>query len=186
MIKSRSGFTIVELLIVIVVIAILAAISIVAYTGIQQRATNISIISTVNQTVKLISGYIAANGTYPLTTNTNGCVIPASTCTASSTARSINTTFNGNLATIGSLPILIPDAQPGYNGIVFDYNSSRTFNGSTQPLILLYSLRGGGKPCGVTGVTDGGGTTMNSSTTGYTHNSGDGNYTICVVSVPGP
>jgi|TARA_R100000655_G_scaffold72585_1_gene111104 prepilin-type N-terminal cleavage/methylation domain-containing protein len=36
--KSRSGFTIVELLIVIVVIAILAAISIVAYNGIQQRA----------------------------------------------------------------------------------------------------------------------------------------------------
>lgn len=31
---SRSGFTIVELLIVIVVIAILAAISIVAYNGI--------------------------------------------------------------------------------------------------------------------------------------------------------
>ncbi len=36
--KSRSGFTIVELLIVIVVIAILAAISVVAYGGIQQRA----------------------------------------------------------------------------------------------------------------------------------------------------
>ena len=37
MIRSR-GFTIVELLIVIVVIAILAAITIVAYTGIQERA----------------------------------------------------------------------------------------------------------------------------------------------------
>lgn len=36
--KTTSGFTIVELLIVIVVIAILAAISIVAYTGIQARA----------------------------------------------------------------------------------------------------------------------------------------------------
>lgn len=35
---KKSGFTIVELLIVIVVIAILAAISIVAYNGIQQRA----------------------------------------------------------------------------------------------------------------------------------------------------
>lgn len=35
---SRAGFTIVELLIVIVVIAILAAISIVAYNGIQARA----------------------------------------------------------------------------------------------------------------------------------------------------
>ncbi len=35
--KSR-GFTIVELLIVIVIIAILAAITIVAYNGIQNRA----------------------------------------------------------------------------------------------------------------------------------------------------
>ena len=36
--KTVSGFTIVELLIVIVVIAILAAISVVAYNGIQDRA----------------------------------------------------------------------------------------------------------------------------------------------------
>lgn len=36
--NDRAGFTIVELLIVIVVIAILAAISVVAYTGIQARA----------------------------------------------------------------------------------------------------------------------------------------------------
>lgn len=34
---QRSGFTIVELLIVVVVIAILAAITVVAYTGIQNR-----------------------------------------------------------------------------------------------------------------------------------------------------
>lgn len=36
--KRHAGFTIVELQIVIVVIAILATISIVAYNGIQQRA----------------------------------------------------------------------------------------------------------------------------------------------------
>lgn len=36
--RRRAGFTIVELLIVIVVIGILAAITIVAYNGVQQRA----------------------------------------------------------------------------------------------------------------------------------------------------
>ena len=37
--RNLRGFTIVELLIVIVIIAILAAITIVAYNGIQQLAT---------------------------------------------------------------------------------------------------------------------------------------------------
>ena len=36
--RRLNGFTIVELLIVIVVIAILAAITVVAYTGVQQQA----------------------------------------------------------------------------------------------------------------------------------------------------
>lgn len=43
MFKSKSGFTIVELLIVIVVIGTLAAISIVAYNGIQDRARNTTV-----------------------------------------------------------------------------------------------------------------------------------------------
>ena len=38
--KKQTGFTIVELLIVIVIIGILAAITVVAYNGIQQRAKN--------------------------------------------------------------------------------------------------------------------------------------------------
>ncbi|MNH49970.1 Type II secretion system protein G precursor [compost metagenome] len=38
--KKQNGFTIVELLIVIVIIGILAAITVVAYNGIQQRAIN--------------------------------------------------------------------------------------------------------------------------------------------------
>ena len=57
MIKKAHGFTIVELLIVIVVIAILAAISIVAYTGIQDRAKAsqiISMYSSVDKAFRLV------------------------------------------------------------------------------------------------------------------------------------
>lgn len=49
---KRQGFTIVELLIVIVVIGILAAISIVAYTGISKRADDSARESTSNQIEK--------------------------------------------------------------------------------------------------------------------------------------
>lgn len=66
--KAASGFTIVELLIVIVVIAILAAISIVAYNGVQQRSRNASRLEAIRSIQKGLELYRAANGTYPATT----------------------------------------------------------------------------------------------------------------------
>jgi len=63
--RNRYGFTIVELLIVIVVIAILAAISVVAYSGIQQRARNAQRIQDVKTIAKAIELYYAENGILP-------------------------------------------------------------------------------------------------------------------------
>lgn len=60
--KTKSGFTIVELLIVIVVIAILAAMSIVAYNGIQERARKTSQQATLTQTERSIMTLAAQNG----------------------------------------------------------------------------------------------------------------------------
>ena len=52
---NKSGFTIVELLIVVVVIAILAAITIVAYNGIQNRAKSSAVQNTAAQVSKKIA-----------------------------------------------------------------------------------------------------------------------------------
>ena len=63
--QKSQGFTIVELLIVIVVIGILAAIVIVAYNGINKTAQITAITSEIKQWHKLFEAYKAQNGVYP-------------------------------------------------------------------------------------------------------------------------
>lgn len=63
--KKNSAFTIVELLIVIVVIGILAAITIVAYNGIQQRARDSQRKSGIATIQKALEMYRIDNGGYP-------------------------------------------------------------------------------------------------------------------------
>lgn len=76
--QARRGFTIVELLIVIVVIAILAAIVIIAYTGIQNKAHAAAAQAASNSIAKLLTNSYTTNGTYPsdLSTINNGNPMP--------------------------------------------------------------------------------------------------------------
>lgn len=66
-VNTKGGFTIVELLIVIVVIGILAAIVIVAYNGIQNRAHDSSVQTDLNNLAKKYELFKIdkADGTYP-------------------------------------------------------------------------------------------------------------------------
>ena len=60
---KQKGFTIVELLIVIVVIGILAAITIVSFNGVTAKANVSAIKSSVEQATKKIAIYATVNGT---------------------------------------------------------------------------------------------------------------------------
>lgn len=62
----KHGFTIVELLIVIVVIAILASISVVAYNGIQTRARNSTTSNELQSIEKAMRLYRVDVGSMPL------------------------------------------------------------------------------------------------------------------------
>ncbi len=54
MTRRRAGFTIVELLIVVIVIAILATIAVMAYTGVQQKARDSAYLSEISSIQKSI------------------------------------------------------------------------------------------------------------------------------------
>lgn len=65
---KESGFTIVELLVVIVVIGILAAITVTTYNGIQGRARDTSRMVDIGSIAEHIELYKVQTGSYPVTT----------------------------------------------------------------------------------------------------------------------
>lgn len=67
--QKNAGFTIVELLIVIVVIGILAAITVVAFNGIQNRGYDTAVQSDLANFAKKIEIIKADTGSYPSSLN---------------------------------------------------------------------------------------------------------------------
>jgi prepilin-type N-terminal cleavage/methylation domain-containing protein len=103
----NSGFTIVELLIVIVVIAILATIVIVAYNGIQQRAHSATIANVTNGSYPIdlaSAGFKAGSTVYTYYYNSSGntyCLSGTNTGTSYSINSSNNAPQNGDCTTNG-------------------------------------------------------------------------------------
>lgn len=170
---KQSGFTVVELLIVIVVIGILAAITIVAYNGIQQRARNTTTISAVNTYVKLINLYMVGEGAYPLASSACLQVV-----TGSCSSRSA--TMDANLQKFGSLP-----SNPIYTHITYNYQT-QTVDSQSSPLLLIYLLDGLNQECGVPNVVNQTGslTYATDVTPPYNTNGNSGGRTLCYVHMP--
>ncbi len=101
--RTTYGFTIVELLIVIVVIAILAAITIVAYTGVNSRAVVASLNADLENGSKALKVFQAVNNsTYPTALDCSATPAAGSTCLKSSPGSSYQYTFANNGTSLAS------------------------------------------------------------------------------------
>ncbi len=151
-VKGQRGFTIVELLIVVVVIGVLAAIVIVAYNGITQSAQVAAWKSSVNQMVKLFGVYAYQNGSYPS--------VGGYTCLAGFDSDDECHYSSGNdfiedpaltsaLQTVGTIPSFPNDIHPGYNGLVLRYAAGETLNGQPARYTLTWKIQGENQDCEV-------------------------------------
>jgi len=149
--RSLNGFTIVELLIVIVVIAILAAISIVAYNGVQQRTRNAQVSAGANQYVNALQNYYVIYSSYPTNSGCLGANYPSDRCwlTSGSPTRSVNAALDSQLAEfIPAKPTLatqLLNMGGGYSqydraGLVYLYTSATNIE-------LRYYLEGNNQSC---------------------------------------
>ena len=113
--SNKDGFTIVELLIVVVVIAILAAITIVAYNGITNRARTAAVQSAASQAAKKISADAVFNGDrYPDTIDGLGLT--------SANGTTYQYTVNNDSNPAGYCVTVVSNGSSSYIAKTFSYN----------------------------------------------------------------
>ena len=181
---KKAGFTIVELLIVIVVIAILAVITIVAYNGIQERAESTRIIAQAGALIKGFKAWEASSGR----PTTSSCIAPPSVITGgvcpSSDLWNTNTpydaTFNQTLATysgvstiqLGKYGVSNPVGQLWFHANYYSDNRA-----------VLYYTVGPNTDCGLPNVLSPTPTYDNVTLTNAKYTQRVSGYTRCLIEV---
>lgn len=137
---KQNGFTIVELLIVIVVIAILAAITIVAYNGIQNRAKASASQSLGANVEKKIEAYNTIGGVYPASVaDFTGNVAPAGYTGSMTEAKLDNATsvvatnpLTASLSSNGTVVSYVPCVVAARGGYVVYWDFSANIQAVTR------------------------------------------------------
>lgn len=115
--SKQSGFTIVELLIVIVVIGILATLVIVTFSGVQQKARDTKRETDIKALASQLEVYYANNGSYPALTDLQ-----------------TNTWVSANLKGLDLAGLNAPNGTPGAGGnTVTATTSTTTYNYTPTP-----------------------------------------------------
>lgn len=120
--KKARGFTIVELLVVIVVIGILAAISIVSYSGVTSKAKIATVKSYVSDVDNMVQSQIAQGGSSAITT--------AAGMRSFTSADGITTTLSGDVVFVAWTTSLT--AATGQNTLKYRYCSAGAAAGGYQ------------------------------------------------------
>lgn len=141
--KQNRGFTIVELLIVIVIIAILMAVTVVAYNGIQTRGRDARRAQDIAQITKALELYYVVHDRYPAGDGSTTLNTSWST-TADASWSNLATALKPYASNLPSDPISTPNAAmtggAGYNYAYFSHSSSFCGAGPYKMYILIYKF----------------------------------------------
>lgn len=120
--RTNRGFTIVELLIVILVIGILAAITLAAFNGVQRKARDSDRKTDISAIKKALELYYVDNGTYPSSTGSTTINASWTTSADPSWANLSAQLVPKYMSTLPKDPQTASNANPAiYSGFNYDY-----------------------------------------------------------------